>query len=120
FKSGGVRNMADGHKQTIHFPFRQFAGLDIPEFYAGNVPFFGVIDVLYHRVEDKSDFWICACAVQHNPGRTEFVAPVDQSYLTSKAREKCGLLHGRVAATHNHNLLVAIEEPITGSARTDA
>src|SRR5215831_16194165 len=59
-------------------------------------------------------------AALHDLAGAEGVTPVDEMHLGDVARQEERLLHRRVAAADDRNLLVLEEEAVTGRAATDA
>jgi len=61
-----------------------------------------------------------AGAIEHDLGRTELLAAVDQCHLAAEPRQEIGLFHGGVTAPDHHDFPLAVEEAVTSGAGADA
>src|SRR5690606_22586263 len=59
-------------------------------------------------------------ALLHHLGGPQLVAAVHDVHLAGEPGQERGFLHGGVAATDDHDVLVAEEESVTGGAPRDA
>src|SRR5690606_22040620 len=67
-------------------------------------------------VGEELDLGVGASTIEHDLGRAELVATVNQINLRSKACEEVGFLHGAVATADDGDDLVAEEKAVAGGA----
>src|SRR3954452_18440810 len=104
--------VTDGHEQPADVQNLGGTRVDVGDLDAGNgVLALHVGDLL---AEGPADLLVVLRALLHDLRGAELVAPVDDGHALGEAGEEGGLLHGGVAPTDDHNVLVAEEEAVAG------
>ncbi len=92
-KHFGVRNMADGYEEAVHFLFPYRAGRNVAQAHVGDQALFHIMDVFDHGVGHELDFGILLGPGQHDFRGAELISPVHHGDFAAKAREEIGFLH---------------------------
>src|SRR5215204_5713401 len=113
-EEGRRRGVADGSEEATHLDGLLLAGLRV--LYAH--PLDGILakDLLNNRVRHERDLGVLARPLEHDLGRPELVAAVDQNDLVGELGEDAGLLHRRVSPADHGDLLAPVEEGVAGGA----
>src|SRR3974390_1985340 len=110
--------MADGNEYAIDGSFADRAGLQVLEPHLVHLHrALGTKYVVEHAVPDHLDLGMLEQAVLQDLLGAERIAPVHDRDLGGEIGEEQRFLHRSIAAADHDDLFVAIEEPITGSAR---
>ena len=115
----GVRVVADGDEQAVRRQLARLVGVEVAQPHGARLSVLGE-----HLVDDvrrdELDLLVVAGAVEHDLRGPEVVAPVNQADLGGELRQEDRLLHRRVAAADDHDLLVAEEGRVADRAVRDA
>ena len=105
-----VRIVADRDEEAVGRELRSRSPVSrVAQAHAGHLALVDAEDLLDDGVRDELDLLVRARAVDHDLGRAELVAPVDDRHLARELRQEERLLHRRVAAADDDHLAVAIE-----------
>src|SRR5215208_4254932 len=117
-KERGCRSVPDGREEAADLDCPLLAGLRVPNAH----PLDGVFaqDLLHDRVCYERDFRVLTRPFEHDLGRPELVAAVDQEDLVCELGEDAGLLHRCVPPADHGDLLAPVEERIARGAAADA
>jgi hypothetical protein len=114
-----VRVMADRDEQALSRDLADLVRVEVAELDGGGLAVLG-----HHLVDDggrdELDLLVRPRAVDHDLRGAEVVAPVDEGDLGGELRQEDGLLHRRVAAADDHDLLLAEEGRVADRAVRDA
>src|SRR5215210_1236149 len=110
--------VADGHEYAA-----DVEGLGVPGLHVGHLD--GGDGVLAEDVGDllaqlPADLLVVLGALLHDLRGAQLGPPVHDGHRLGEAGEEGGLLHRRVTAADDHDVLVAEEEPVTGGTGRDA
>ena len=112
--------MADGDEEAVDLLPPLPPGLDIPQLDGRDAALAVVQNLVHQGAGQPLDFGVGAGAVEHDPGGSELVAPMDDGDFRAEAGEEVGLLHGGIAAAGDHDLLAPEEEAVASGATADA
>src|SRR4051794_24362045 len=114
-----VRVVADRDEEPVGREVARLAGVEVAQLDRARLAVVGqhlIDDVRRHEL----DLLVVAGAVEHDLRGAEVTAPVYQADLGGELRQEDRLLHRRVAAADDHDLLVAEEGRVADRAVRDA
>ncbi len=104
--------MTDGDEQAGHGQIGDLAGVDVTHAQPGHRRL--AEDLFDRRVPDELDLLVGEGALLHDRACAQGLAPVNDRDAAGEAGEEGGLLHRRVAAADDRDVLVTEEEAVTG------
>ena len=116
----GVGVVPDRDEESLRGDLARVVALQIADTYAGDLSGVAAHDLLHDRVGDPLDLLVRTGTVEHDLRGAELVATVDDGHLGGELRQEARLLHRRVAAADDHDLLLAEEGRVADRAVGDA
>src|SRR6476646_782041 len=103
------RNMAlVGKSQTLPV-FRFFSLSAVTSFWLGSITSSTIVSV-------RNSIFSCLRAIQHDLGRAEVLAPMNDRHLGGKAAEEQRFFHRGISSANHRNRLAFEKEAVTGCA----
>ena len=112
--------VADGDEDTLRGNLARVVGVQVADPNSGHPALVDAENILDDGGRDELDLLVRPRTVEHDRRGAELVAAVDDGHLGRELGQKGRLLHGRVAAADDHDLLVAEEGGVADGAVRDA
>src|ERR687897_287936 len=110
--------VAYGGEEAAYLYGLLLAGSGVPDAHALHGVF--AQNIFHDRVGQDGDLGVVLGPLEHDLGRPELVAAVDQNDLVGELGEDTGLFHGRVSPADYSDLLAPVEEGVAGGAPAHA
>src|ERR1044071_3903005 len=120
FVDCGVRRVADGDEESLRGKVVDLVRLQVADLERGDAALFRADDFVDGAVVAELDFRIRQCALLHDLRRAQRLAAMDDRDPRGELREERRLLHRRVAAADDGDLLAAEEKSVARRAVRDA
>src|SRR6266852_2241001 len=105
-----VRRVSDGDEESLRREIRQLLRDEVADLDRRHAAFLSADHFLDRRVEDESDLRVRARALLHDLRGAQFIAAMNDGHLWGELRQEGRLLHRRVAAADDDDLLVLEEK----------